>query len=483
MITFRAPFLKTMPTAVIPRRFRRFLKRILWMSPFVAAIVFYWLQVEHPTPAPEGWRHWIHWFHDHVQLVFMGFAYHLFYPDSLKWWLFFGVIFAVCTGAFALVVSSNRRVHIRVSRAAVRNARLYPILGFFIRQFRKRTFPQHLLREVMIHEREIALNRVAAGRLAGGSHKRCEALANVTRLYLLSFPGPSASADAYFIAASYWREAVAWMRLGDVMEGGNDRLDAFVRELAPLVFDVLKPIVERTPGADFWETTSAPAGFDEASAAVDLFHLACYHHPDLAGKTGRWPLSSQPPGRMRPWIAQRLFESTSARLAVMEEMLYCLTPPGLDGRHLESLPSPPRKRMQLPPLPVEKALLPPLGALGLGIAFDLAIMADEPEIALGYMDAIESITFALEIADPGATGIPRGYLDKIAELVKGLPRTADRRMGAILAERKHERRKRRWEQSPLYESGPLLEEDFELDRSRIASLHLAAGPGMDKSKG
>ncbi len=480
MITFRSPLLKALPGAVIPNRFRRFLKRILWISPFFAAIVFYWRQVANPDPAAEGWRYWIHWIHDHVQLVFMGRAYHLFYPDSLKWWLFFGTVFTVCAVSFLLVVSSNRRAHIPVSRAAVRNARLHTILVFLIRKFRKIKFPLRLLEEVMIHERSIALHLVAAAPFAGERVKRHRSLASVTRLYLLSFPGPGSSHGACFISAFCWRETLAWIRLGDVLAEGSDPLDALGRELSPLVFDILKPVVTRWAPSEFWKTTPGPNGFDEASAAVDLFHLACYHRPDLAGKTGEWELAKQSPDAIRPLIAQRLFESTSARRAAMEEMLYHLPPPGQESPH-----SPRRKRTleELPSLPVETALLPPLGALGLGIALDLAIMADEPEIALGYMDAIESMAFALETASPGTTGLPRAYLGKMSALIKGLPGPLDHGMGAILAERKHERRKRMWERSPFHESGPILEKDFELDRFRIASLRRAAGPGLDSRQG
>ncbi len=475
---FRSPFLKSMPKAVIPRRFRRFWMRVLWSAPLIGAVLFYWRLVAHPVPDAGGWRLWVYQFHDHVHLWFSGYAYHLFYPASLTWWLFVGMVFVVSSAAFFLVVSASRRAHLRLARALAHNARLHPILVFLVRMFRKAGLRQLLAREAWIHEREIALQRAAAA-MGDGDWKRLRSLANVTSLYLRCFPGPGAPEKAFLLSAFFWRESLAWVQLGKEATGERNRLDALGRDLAPLVFDVLHPAAPGAGGARPRFGAPASAGFDAGSLAADLFLLACFHRPVLVEKIGEPGLADLAPAALRDRIAQRLFVSTAARRTALEEMLHGLTPPGGGRPHG---PRPARSVDDLPPLPAENELLPILGALALGIAFDVAILADEPEIALGFMDAVEAMAFALETSDAASSGIPGGRLDKMARLIQGLPRPLDLGMGAILAERKHARRKRRWERSPLHERGPLLEEDFHLDRLRAASLRLAAGPVLDATE-
>jgi len=115
------------------------------------------------------------------------------------------------------------------------------------------------------------------------------------------------------------------------------------------------------------------------------------------------------------------------------------------------------------------------GRLSLGLALNLAQLTATPEIALGYLESIEALVFAL-IATPHLIDIQKDQKCQLGILIKDLPHPEDYELCATLVKAKLNKRKNEWQRSILVEDGLVNVKDFELAQSEVFTLHHAAGP-------
>lgn len=465
---FNSTLLKPMPKEAKPKP-GRFLRRILILLLLVIAIAVPIVLIFTRTVPETTIGTWLYWFHDHIYLPIKAYTFTFLYPLSLIFWGPVLFIFILWIISYLSKTPIFKRMQIYLGRKAVRRKLLHPLLIKSARRFKKLGMKPELLEAITTEQREKALFHLAGLPLRQANREDRPIITRASRLtrlhtHLLTLP-PSTPND-HLHAAVYRLELDMRLRTRQIGTTGPDWLDHLISQTAAQVDDIIIPLLQYTTPHKLQAAKEKEARFDTQTLAVDLLYLASLKNDDLAARV----LGPNIPAAKRgSIIARRLADSTASRRAFLDR-----TRGRLENRsHLylgDSLAAAPED-------------LPLIGRLSLLIALHLAALTGLPDVALGFIETIETLDFVLhlwqtETFDPRGSKEPTGQ-QRMLWLIHHLPGPRDYRFCAELADRETKRHKEIWQLSRRFsgeEKGPIRKEDFDLAESRVRALYHAAGP-------
>src|SRR5262249_22077239 len=186
----------------------------------------------------------LYWLHDVVYLPFVGYAWTLYFPTSLVWWVLASFLFVIFLATFLTGASVIRRPHEWLCRLTIRTLCR---LGWFrslllkaIKVFGRLKLGAELLAESVRLERFRALLAVVhAPRGSGAAASSAKTLIRLTEFYTAIQLRARADEQQLLWALVLWQQSMLWA----VRRAAPDEL----RELAPRLRKSLKFIIGRLP--------------------------------------------------------------------------------------------------------------------------------------------------------------------------------------------------------------------------------------------
>lgn len=460
-----------MPAHARPARARSVPKRLLLIL-IVAGIIGTPIFIMVTRILPEaGSGHIFYWIHDHIYLPIKGYTYTLFYPYSLGWWGPLLTIIILWLIAYLAMVSFIRDPHIYFLRKVVRRNTRHRILVRTSKRLKKWKMEPVLLREVASQERKKALHRLIAIPLSKADEGAGKRLVNLTLLHIHLITLPAVSRENLLEAVLCWHQAYLGLRARQQKNPGIEGLKTLTSQLAKEIETFMPHLLNYKDRKQLTDAMEEKASFAVSSVVLDLFYLASLHNNGLAEELLDTSTAANT-NALKKAVASRLMASVTARQTILDETRTRLEK--IRSREINPLAVKESKRFW-PFLPDSKdnVLLPAVVQLALAIALDLAVLADDVSIALGYMETMETLDFELNCLEPGILeDVP------VVSLV-GLPGPAAYRLCAELLEGEIDAYEKAWRQSAPARDGSITAGDFELARTRVRALYHAAGPGLD----
>jgi len=454
--------LKEMPKEAKPKP-GRFLRRILILILLIIAIAAPIVLITTRTAPETAVGTWLYWLHDHIYLPIKAYTFTLLYPLSLIPWGAALFILILWTISYLSKTPIFKRLQIYLGRKAVRRKLLHPLLIKSARRFKKLGMKPELLEAVTTEQREKTLLHL-------DTPPTITRATRLTHLHTRLLTLPPSTTNNHLQAAVYWLELYTRLRTPQTKTDNPDRLHHLISQTTAQIHDIITPLLQYTTPHKLETAKQKEARFDTQTLAVDLLYLASLKNDTLAAHV----LGPKIPTKKRETlITRRLAISTASRRAFLDRNRGRLE----NRAHLYYSDS----------LNADPEDLPLIGRLSLLIALDLAAMTDMPDIALGFIETIETLDFVLHLWQTGkpddrTTKEPSGQ-QRMLWLIHGLPGPLDYRFCAELAEKETKRRKEIWLHSRRFsgeEKGPIRKEDFDLAESRVHALYHAAGPDFKK---
>ena len=427
----------------------------------------------------QGFGYLLYWFHDHVFLTVKGYLFTLYLPWSLMGWGVAATFFILYLTAWLGRISFIAEPHLQLARFAVSRTGLHPFLVASSKWLRRltrsdRTVPYPLLDEVIGCFRERAMLRLWT--CSQPDQTAIEDAFRFSRLHLRFLTMAGVGRPGRVRALSVFHSVLS--RFHYIRGGNAERIAAMVHTL----FQETKPVIPAM--ANTWKDAGKPSVdqlFSLESLAEDCCRLACLFDPRIRASLPQ----AFGPDRARPLtrtVPDRLASVARARLAVLRRLYEFFERRTLFPENLETIASPPFEKSNRDP---EEAAL--AGSLALGLALDASRLTSNPELALTFLEAVESLRLAIQLNGEALTIHEEIWIRNISNLIRDIPLPHHYRACAELAQVDVRQRERVWRESVLYgakvDDGPIQKTDFALERTRVRSLFRAAGPGLDKDAG
>lgn len=463
-----SPLLKAMPQEAKPKP-GRLLRRVLILLLLIIAIAAPIVLITTRTAPETTVGPWLYWLHDHIYLPIKAYTFTLLYPLGLILWGPILLILILWLISYLSKTPIFKQLQIYLGRKAVRRKLLHPPLIKSARRFKKLGMKPELLEAVTTEQREKALLHLANLPLKQATREDRPIItraARLTHLHTRLLTLPPSTPNNHLQAAINWLELYTRLRTRQTGTTTPEWLDHLVSQTAAQIDDIIIPLLQYTTPHKLETAKEKEARFDTQTLAVDLLYLASLKNDDLAARILG---PNIPTSKREATIARRLAASTASRRAFLDRNRSRLE----NRAHLYYSDS----------LAADPEDLSLTGRLSLLIALDLAALANVPDVALGFIETIETLDFVLHLWQTGkpddrtAQG-PSGQ-QRMLWLIHGLPGPLDYRFCAELAEKETKRRKEIWQLSRRFsgeEKGPIRKEDFDLAESRVRALYHAAGP-------
>lgn len=212
------------------------------------------------------------------------------------------------------------------------------------------------------------------------------------------------------------------------------------------------------------------AAFSVHALAEDTGRPLGDPQPETAGAgPAAHPGNIEPRGRDWPGLARGI----AARRACLEAARLVLEEAALAGAGLWDET---RAAATLPSLPLKDAVLAEAGELALGIAFEAALAVGDADIALGYLEAVEGLDLALNLAARHAWLAAMPEVTRLTHLTGNLPRPRHYHLAAMIMARAETARERDWFPRFAAHDGPVAAPDVALAGLERHMLVQAAGP-------
>ncbi len=500
-IKFRSPLLAAMPQTETPR----WLKYGLIIG-FLGGLVVWliYLMVAQPL-SKNGLGYGLYWLHDNAFLPLKAYTFTQYYPLSWIWWGFIATV--VVLRMFFLLTNKSiiRSLHLTLAKLAIRSpiTRYAALRSPIAYGLRRLGFQPDLLKAAIEYERVLALNRLEASSGSAVNRKEGGMAVHLTQLLtelLLSRPA-SRIRHSRLEALTHWHQTFLL-----IQHKHDNHQKELISDLAANIENIVFPDLNYKNKAEFEKVRNQAAQlnpmaiFDPVAAQVDLIYLASLGNGKLAEQIFDGTINASPETRQQEvyyWLAKSV-ETRRVLLdhvyipAIMEMLGW--TQPGAAGSNLSTrvrrrfriLTAQYRTKLtnadikaMMSGFSFDETNLPAVGRLSLGIALDLAKSVNDPDIALGYLNAIEALAFALEFAETDSNSSRSGLVKHLLAFISDLPRPEDYRLCITLARERFKQRQEEWERPPSFKGNTIETADFDLARVQVNSLCLAAEPDFN----
>jgi hypothetical protein len=484
MKNVRSSFLKRLPGKVSNRKLRTLPKRfglIAFLTLLIGVPIFIIVTRILPKTSEAGII--FYWVHDHLYLPVKGYTYTLFYPFSISWWGPIATILLVWLIAYLTMVSVTRGFHAHVLRKVVRRNSKHGFLLKTTRWLRKWRFEAFLLKEVSKQEREKSLTRLVAAGLKGQQiESECKRLFQLTMLQINLYTLPRTTETDHLEAILGWHETYKQLLNRMIRSNASPLLNDLIRQLAKFAETLFPLILDYTDDDSLKEAMEVSPGFDKTSIIIDLLHLAALYNSNLTEilknhyndednqqqKINNDYINTLITGRLAESVTERQEHLDKTRIKVEK-----IRKKELDVEEFTAKET----AKQWPLLLDETDEMPVLCRLALSIGLNLGGLVGSSALALGFMEAIETLDFEMNCV---TDEMKKAGLFHPMTL---LPESADFRWCAELAEEELIAYEVAWKQSHPGKDSPIKEEDFRLARTRIRALYHASGPNYDNASG
>jgi hypothetical protein len=468
MIDFRSPWLAHLPQIKVENRLARQSVRLVLAGSVGFLLLILLLLIWQPT-ARNGPVYLLYWLHDRLFLPFKAYTYTIFFPASLIWWGIAATIFSLWLVSFLSDRSLLVQPHLWLLRFAIHQPGLHPVLVGSARHLKKYDLKAALLKNVTEHERALACSHLGEQLATGADPTALRAAVGFTKLQVQLHAAPVSALVDQLYAAALWVETLSLLFILAIpgKHEADNLKSALLAELADCAGLILAGLPGHAHAAGPEQTLHSP--FAPATFGAD-FSLICCSQPLIA----RHHLGADRAATLDSYrVKSHLVRSVARRRLLLDQM----------RQHLES----DRVRNSLSPGAATDGLgfprtatpaaneLALMGQLSLGIALYTAALGAAPEVALSYLDTIETVGFALAFA-PGLRSAEPPVQRQLAALVGGLPTALDYRIAALLQTRHLDARRLAWVDSPFNHEELILPADFDLAGNQVAALLHAAGP-------
>ncbi len=471
MINFRSPLLKKIPRATDRERATLMIKRISITTPAAILILVPIYLTAFRIPDKNGLGSFLYHIHDKFYLWAKGYLYTLFFPDSLIWLGLISTIFILWLIFFLRAKSGTRQWHIKLIKNTIERAYLRPRIIYTVHWLKQAGLKQQLLFEVVRHERTSALNHLIASPPGQADYTKCSRVSDLTMLYirlmLIHRPAPVDHLDAGVCFSE------AFFQLKQYGDKNAEWFPDLINNLTSILDGILSPISDYKDHNRFREKQQ---DISKESIAKDLLLSASLTDAEIAEKVLGKDIAARPAELVKDIVHAWLAESVNERRTVLDEIRSRFETKAFRQHH-RSLQS--DMNEPWPSVQGTKKELRSVGKLTLGIALDLAVQAQMPEIALAYIDIFEALGFISGIAEHDLDNKTAEMAYKISAFISDLPSSQDYRVCAELASAKLDSLEDEWKQSLFSKDGILAAEDFALARTQAASLYHASGPDFD----
>ncbi len=464
MLSFKSKLLESMPEKPSfshGKKLRRLLILLLLGVIIISVILISNLQL---LPK-SGAGYYLYWVHDQVFLPIKGFTFDRFYPYSLVFWGPLCCLLILWAISFLMPRPILQRLQTLLARKAVYRPILHPFLVRAARWSRKIGIKPTLLTTVVHHERETALHTLASQAMETPHRRGLAQISRLTRLQVQLLTLPPVDTGSHLEAAVYWLETFTCLFPRREAHPDLKWLQRLMHRLSSQAETIISPLLDFREPAVVHKAKKNPGGFELTGLSLDLLYLAALG----SDSTAKWVMDS---GDKVQESIRRLAVSTMRRRRLLNR-----------GRgRLEDLSGRIHDDFSLPSRP---GALPYLGRLGLLLSLNLAYLARVPDIALGFMESIEALDFVLhQWPEEYITSLPsRGKNkkapqltgpQKLALLIKGLPRAFHYSICAQLKEKQTRKQRETWKQTTAAREGLVLPGDIEAQEDRYRSLYLAS---------
>jgi len=469
MIRFRSPWLSHLPQIEVKGRLARQSVRLICLGIVGFLLLALLFLIWQPT-IRSGPVYLLYWLHDRLFLPFKAYTYTIFFPGSIIWWGIATTVFALWLTSFLSDRSLILQPHIWLLRFAIHQPGLHPALVGFAQPFKRRGVEPELLRTVTEQERALACSHLGKTLAADADPIAMQSAVRFTKLLVQLYTLSPSTLSDHLYAAVLWYEALLLLLVLDV--AGEVEQENLPTELLAELADCATLLGHRLPSS-----VNTPDNYDPAPRSpfapesfTEDFYLTCYSQQD---------------------IAQRMFGTDAAMHFDHDKIRYQLARSVANRRvlleQLRQQAAIAQGRNRTPPAPTEDGLglsphttltaheLALIGRLSLSIALYAACLGDAPEIALGYLDTLETLGFTLALS--ANTGAKEQTTHKhLVALVAELPTVLDYRLCAALQANRIDARRQAWADSPLDDEELILAVDFDLADTHVATVTHAAGP-------
>ncbi len=450
----------------------RFLRRLLILLLLIIAIAAPIVLISTRTAPETTIGPWLYWLHDNIYIPIKAYTFTLFYPLSLIPWGALLLITTLWTISYLSKKPIFQKLQIYLGRKAVRRKLLHPTLIKSARRFKKLGMKPELLEAITTEQRKKTLLQLSNLPLKQTDQKNRHTITRATRLthlhtHLLTLP-PS-STNNHLQAAIYWLELYMRLQTRQTKTTTPDWLNHLTTQTATQIDTIITPLLQYKTTQKLQAAKEKEARFDTQTLAVDLLYLASLNNDDLAAQILG---PNIPTTKRQSVITQRLVTSTTSRRTFLDRNRSRLE----NRTHLYYSDS----------LNADPENLPLIGHLSLLIALHLAALTRLPDVALGFIETIETLDFVLNLWQTGKPETqtskgPSGQ-QRMLWLIHGLPGPGHYRFCAELAEKETKGRKEIWQHARRFagdEKGSIRKEDFDLAESRVQALYHAAGPDFN----
>lgn len=445
-LRFRSSLLSPMPIDRAEGRAGRVSRRLMGLGILAAVVAGLILVIALRALPPRGLGYLLYWLHDFFYLWWKGYFLTQYFPDSLIWWGALTMLLTLWLLTYVTDRSLVRQPQIALIRWCLKRPRLYPLLRRSAAWLTRLRIRPGLLLAVIAQERTAVHSRVITAPLRQAAARDCAYLLDLTMLLLDLMALPPTSDATNLEAAAHWHEAFLSARVYGT--ASDHRIQDKLERLAG----------RRQPLLAAFPPESGVQPFSPAALAADL---------DLMVKL--WESRSRSDshdsdGQMQVGL-MHLAGSLQRRQRLLLNAYACL-----ELREVRARPDAAQPSLGLEAISALNAeALADLGRLALGLSLDLAQVADAPELALGYLDALEALHFALALA-------PEGRYPLLAAVIADLPRPQDYALVAQLASQRLRQRLGVWQSLIEPNEGPLRSTDFRQASAQLVALAHAAGP-------
>jgi hypothetical protein len=385
-------------------------------------------------PATQGWGYAIYAIHDTFFLRLKGYTYTAEFPYSLIWW---GSVVGVSLAILVALLAGRsfvRRPHVQLTRQLIGHAHLHGILIGTVRVLNRFGLGSELIRDVALCEGMMAVRRVADQ-------------PTVT-------PGEIRAAERRTQLAVQIATLRRVPRL-DILVAHRLWLDAFLalRFAQPAAADRLLLRVERQVGAALQQEAeqSSESAFDWPRLAADLLIL------------------------LRSEDTTSLASSTDLRRALLDRARSYL-----ELRYLRK--SAYAEQMRELPIALAPDQLAVQAHIAEGIAAILCAVSEDPHRTLAYLEAVNGLSFMLDMAETFARASQDDLLPRLHALTSDLPRVEHLRLTGRRAAALVDERRADWINALSSGNTVVQQADFDVLQLRADTLALAAGPGVSAER-
>ena len=446
---FRSALLRRIPETTNRYAWLHVSIRLAIVGGLLFGLAGWWLIYAFQLLPPRGLGYWLYAFHDHVLLAFKGYFWTRNFPFSLIGWGGLATLGLLILGSLLSDGALVRRAHLGLARRVVRNPLARPGLVAVARGLLKVGLRPTLLQRTVEAELALAEQRLAAGRATPAQ------LLGLTRLRIeLALAGASASqhVEVCLEGLTWWAVTAVCLLLHDQPGAGAA---ADWRELESLLLDLRRQLPAEAATAWLFH----PAGLAaELSSLVEL---------------QRRGVPPQAPRSLR--LGLELAAAVEARVQRLEAVRGWL-----ENRPLGATPALGEANAARDwALDLPMAWLPAAGCLSLAVALRLAWWLALPPLGLVTLEAMETLTLALDLTEAPPNGEVARLLTGYRQLVAATAQPPHYRLGSRLLAQPPLDQQAEWVRLPNGWEAALPLTDLALARAHGRIIALAAGDDVD----